>query len=206
MSYKLLISSIAEVHARTQADAAGAVNRHLTLRNWFIGAYIVEFEQNGEDRASYGQKLLPRLARDLRRRGVPGCSPEMLGRMRVFYRIYPRLSEAGSSPFAAESGTIPAPTAPTEISSPAVTKSNTALPTPLDGRRLEGLGGGIAAFGGAAQSNSVLTLNSVYVVQNTAAPNGGGGIFTDGVTLALTNTTVKDNVGGQICDNNTGCQ
>jgi predicted nuclease of restriction endonuclease-like (RecB) superfamily len=136
MSYKLLISSIAEVHARTQADAAGAVNRHLTLRNWFIGAYIVEFEQNGEDRASYGQELLPRLARDLRRRGVPGCSPEMLGRMRVFYRIYPRLSEAGSSPFAAESGTIPAPTAPTEISSPAVTKSNTALPTPLDGRTL----------------------------------------------------------------------
>jgi predicted nuclease of restriction endonuclease-like (RecB) superfamily len=136
MSYKLLISSIAEVHARTQADAAGAVNRHLTLRNWFIGAYIVEFEQNGEDRASYGQELLPRLARDLRRRGVPGCSPEMLGRMRVFYRIYPRLSEAGPSPFAAESGTIPAPTAPTEISSPAVTKSNTALPTPLDGRTL----------------------------------------------------------------------
>jgi hypothetical protein len=61
---------------------------------------------------------------------------QMLGRMRVFYRIYPRLSEAGSSPFAAESGTIPAPTAPTEISSPAVTKSNTALPTPLDGRTL----------------------------------------------------------------------
>jgi hypothetical protein len=71
---------------------------------------------------------------------------------------------------------------------------------------LEGLGGGIAAFGGAPQSNSVLTLNSVYVVENTAAPNGGGGIFTDGVTLALANTTVKDNVGGQICDNNTGCQ
>ena len=79
MSYKLLISSIAEVHARTQADAAGAVNRHLTLS---------------------------------------------------------KLSEGGSSPFAAETGTIPAPTAPTEISSPAVTKSNTALPTPLDGRTL----------------------------------------------------------------------
>src|SRR5712671_2806764 len=68
MSYELLISSIAEIHARTQAGAAGAVNRYLTLRNWFIGAYIVEFEQNGEDRASYGQQLLPRLARDLKRR------------------------------------------------------------------------------------------------------------------------------------------
>jgi hypothetical protein len=60
----------------------------------------------------------------------------MLGRMRVFYRIYPQLNESGFSPFAAESGTIPAPATLTEISSPAVTKSNTALPTPLDGRTL----------------------------------------------------------------------
>ena len=86
MSYELLVSSIAEVHAHTQTSAAGAVNRYLTLRNWFIGAYIVEFEQNGEDRASYGQQLLPRLAQDLRRRGISGCSAEMLGRTRVFYR------------------------------------------------------------------------------------------------------------------------
>ena len=60
----------------------------------------------------------------------------MLGRMRVFYRVYPRLNENGSSPFAAESGAFPAPTEPTEIPSPAVTESNTALPTPLDGRTL----------------------------------------------------------------------
>ena len=136
MSYELLISSIAEVHARTQAGAAGAVNRYLTLRNWFIGAYIVEFEQNGEDRASYGQQLLPRLARDLKRRRIPGCSAEMLGRTRVFYRTYPQLRERGSSPFATESGTFPAPTDRTEIPSPAVTESNTALPTPLDGQTL----------------------------------------------------------------------
>src|SRR5258708_4436672 len=51
MSYELLISSIAGVHARTQTDAAAAVNRYLTLRNWFIGAYVVQFEQNGADRA-----------------------------------------------------------------------------------------------------------------------------------------------------------
>lgn len=36
MSYDLLISSIAEAHARTRA---GAVNRYLTLRNWLIGAH-----------------------------------------------------------------------------------------------------------------------------------------------------------------------
>jgi hypothetical protein len=55
MSYELLITSIAEVHARTQTGAAGAVNRYLTLRNWFIGAYVVQFEQNGADRAGGSQ-------------------------------------------------------------------------------------------------------------------------------------------------------
>jgi len=135
MSYELLISSIAGVHARTQTDAAGAVNRYLTLRNWFIGAYVVQFEQNGADRASYGQQLLVHLARDLRRRRIPGCSPEMLGRMRVFYRAYPQLGENGPSLFTMESGTSSAPTQ-IEISSPAVTKSETALPTPLGGQTL----------------------------------------------------------------------
>ena len=136
MNYDLLISSIAEVHARTQAGAAGAVNRYLTLRNWFIGAYIVEFEQNGEDRASYGQQLLPRLARDLKRRKIPGCSPEMLGRMRFFYRTYPQLSESVSPPFATEAGTFRPPVDRTEIPSPPVTESRPALPTPLDGQTL----------------------------------------------------------------------
>ncbi len=34
------------------------VNSALTLRNWFIGFYIVEYEQSGKDRADYG-KLIP---------------------------------------------------------------------------------------------------------------------------------------------------
>jgi len=136
LSYELLIASIAEVHARTQSGAAGAVNRYLTLRNWFIGAYIVQFEQDGADRASYGQQLLLHLARDLKRRRIPGCSPEMLGRMRVFYRTYPQLHENGSSPFVTEFETSSVPAEPIEISSPAVTKSETALPTPLGRRTL----------------------------------------------------------------------
>ena len=40
--------------------AAVAVNQALVLRNWLIGAYIVEFEQNGTDRAKYGTRLLPK--------------------------------------------------------------------------------------------------------------------------------------------------
>lgn len=65
-------------------------------------------------------------------------------------------------------------------------------------------GGGIAALNSNAAANPILTLGSVYVVENTATTSGGG-IWTSNVTLGLTNTTVKDNVNGQICDNNTGC-
>lgn len=33
---------------------ATVANQALVLRNWMVGAYIVEFEQNGADRAKYG--------------------------------------------------------------------------------------------------------------------------------------------------------
>jgi hypothetical protein len=74
MSYESLIAAIVEVDADSRMGAAAAVSRHHTLRNWLIGAYIVEFEQNGADRASYGQQLLSRVSRDLRQHNVSGCS------------------------------------------------------------------------------------------------------------------------------------
>ena len=64
-------------------------------------------------------------------------------------------------------------------------------------------GGGIAAFNALSPQPSDLSLSSVFIVENAAGE--GGGIFTKGgVTLSLTNTTVKGNSGGQICDD-TGC-
>jgi hypothetical protein len=55
-----------------------------------------------------------------------------------------------------------------------------------------GLGGGIAAYGDDSRMN--LALNKVYVVENL----DGGGLWST-VRLVLTDTTVKDNVGGDIC-------
>ena len=49
-----------------QAQAAHAVNLALTSRNWLMGRYIVEFEQNGEDRAAYGEQLLKKLEQRLK--------------------------------------------------------------------------------------------------------------------------------------------
>ena len=92
MNYNVLLEAIGQAHQQAQAGAAGAVNRHLILRNWVIGAYLVEFEQNGEDRAQYGAGLLKRLSADLRKRGMSGASPDVLERMRLFFQMYPQFS------------------------------------------------------------------------------------------------------------------
>ena len=50
-----LIEGIGTLHTRLQSHAANAVNQALTIRNWLIGFYIVEFELHGKNRASYGE-------------------------------------------------------------------------------------------------------------------------------------------------------
>jgi hypothetical protein len=42
------------------------VNTSLTLRNWIIGYYIMEYEQGGQDRADYGDQLYSRIADKLK--------------------------------------------------------------------------------------------------------------------------------------------
>ena len=65
MTFEQLVEQIKSVHHSAQTSAVGAVNRMMTLRNWLIGRYIVEFEQHGEERAQYGEKLLKKLAGQL---------------------------------------------------------------------------------------------------------------------------------------------
>jgi predicted nuclease of restriction endonuclease-like (RecB) superfamily len=80
-----LIYTINDVHSELQVSAANAVNKALTIRNWLIGYYIVEYEQKGEDRAEYGVNLLNVLASKISIKGL--TSPE-LSRCRQFYQTY----------------------------------------------------------------------------------------------------------------------
>ena len=73
-----------------QAQAAHAVNLSLTARNWLVGYYIVEFEQQGEDRAKYGENLLNNIAKKLSRKGLEA---RRLREYRQFYRIYPQIGD-----------------------------------------------------------------------------------------------------------------
>ena len=85
-----LVSSIGNIHDSLRRAAVGSVNKMLTFRNWLIGMYIVEYEQDGRDRAEYGANLIPRLAQRLRARR--GFSERNLQVFREFYRVYPQIS------------------------------------------------------------------------------------------------------------------
>jgi len=76
-----------------QYRALQTVNQLLVVRNWLIGYHIVEYEQNGEDRAKYGTKLMSNLASDLKKRKVKGMSASSLHNYSLFYRTYPQLVE-----------------------------------------------------------------------------------------------------------------
>ena len=45
MNFSNLVQSIQQTHNALQQQATVAINRSLTIRNWLIGYYIVEFEQ-----------------------------------------------------------------------------------------------------------------------------------------------------------------
>ena len=88
MTLDQLADRIVQVDETLRQQAAHAVNCMLTARNWFIGFYIVEFEQHGADRAQYGEQLLKTLAKRINRKGMTW---RRLYEYRTFYNVYPQL-------------------------------------------------------------------------------------------------------------------
>jgi predicted nuclease of restriction endonuclease-like (RecB) superfamily len=93
-SYQSLLGRISEVYNSGQIRATQAVNTHITATYWQIGHDIVEFEQGGNARATYGKGLLERLSRDLTLRHGKGFSRSNLTRFRQFYLAYPICAKA----------------------------------------------------------------------------------------------------------------
>jgi hypothetical protein len=89
MKFDLLVNSIEQTHSHFQQQASKAVNVSLTLRNWLIGFYIVEYEQKGEDKAKYGEKLLTKLAE--RCTSIKGLDERTFRNFRLLYLYYPQI-------------------------------------------------------------------------------------------------------------------
>lgn len=93
MRFKQLIALIEQTNQGLQKKAISSINQLLVIRNWLIGFYIVEFEQNGDDRAKYGQRLLKTIAEELEKKKLKGLSFTNLKLFRLFYLTYPQIGQ-----------------------------------------------------------------------------------------------------------------
>lgn len=73
------------------------VNTALTVRNWLIGCYMMEYEQNGKDRAEYGTGLYKKLAERLLKNGVKSIRERHLYLCKDFYLAYPKILRTASA-------------------------------------------------------------------------------------------------------------
>lgn len=88
--YSQLVNDIGTMLSDARKQLAVAVNNVLVETYWNIGKHIVEYEQNGNERAEYGSGLLNRLSRDLTERYGRGFSKSNILYMRKFYMVFPK--------------------------------------------------------------------------------------------------------------------
>lgn len=96
MNFDQLITSLRELDTSLRGQVIRTANVGLTLRNWLVGAYIVEFEQNGEERAEYGANLIREVSNAL---DAKGLTPTTLELCRRLFSAYPQISQTLSVEF-----------------------------------------------------------------------------------------------------------
>ena len=89
LDFDSLVNRIQNTSDILQQDACVVINKNVTTRAWLTGFYIVEYEQHGNDRAKYGEKLLQNLSKRLDGKSF-GLSN--LKNYRQFYLQYPQLA------------------------------------------------------------------------------------------------------------------
>lgn len=89
--FDALVDGLARIQLRAREAAVRSVDEILTLRNWLIGAWIVAYEQEGADRARYGEGLIDALAAAFTARGVGGLGRSNLKNYRQIALTWPTL-------------------------------------------------------------------------------------------------------------------
>ena len=128
-SFDHLSELVLQLHDSAYSATVKAINRFATIRNYVIGFYIVEYEQHGNDRAKYGDRLLKRLAESVNKRGI---NETILKNCRRFYLAYPQIKDyltaisptaskksLGKSPTASDKSSQISPTASDNFITPA---------------------------------------------------------------------------------------
>jgi predicted nuclease of restriction endonuclease-like (RecB) superfamily len=86
-----LVTSITDIDRAAVLAVGRQAQQVLSLRNWLIGTWIVTFEQDGADRAAYGDQLLVGLAESLTAAGTTGLSARNLRNCRQVALAFPTL-------------------------------------------------------------------------------------------------------------------
>lgn len=88
-SYAAIITDIKDIISSGQKVAYNATNKAMILTYWHVGKRIVEQEQNGNERAQYGQALIDALADELTKEYGKSFSKRNLQYFRKFYIAFP---------------------------------------------------------------------------------------------------------------------
>jgi predicted nuclease of restriction endonuclease-like (RecB) superfamily len=96
-NFESLATTIQQTNSFFLDKVQRQVNTALTLRNWIIGYYIVEYEQSGKDKADYGLGLFKAIAQRLIKMGVRSLQERNLYLCRDFYRAYPQILQTVSA-------------------------------------------------------------------------------------------------------------
>ena len=117
-SFDHLSELVLQLHDSAYSATVKAINRFATIRNYVIGFYIVEYEQHGNDRAKYGDRLLKRLAESINKRGI---NETLLTNSRKFYLTYPQIKDylTAISPTTSEKSAEKSPTLSDKFITPA---------------------------------------------------------------------------------------
>lgn len=84
-----LVGDVRTLLAQARQATARAVNTAMVTTYWMIGQRIVVEEQNGSNKAAYGEQILQKLSSALEKEFGNGFSYANLRNMRQFYLTYP---------------------------------------------------------------------------------------------------------------------
>ena len=87
-----LYDDIKSILLQSRAKAYTAVSSAMVTAYWSIGKLIVEYEQNGDNRAEYGKGVLDGLAERLTTDFGKGFDYRNLAYMRKFYQMFPNVN------------------------------------------------------------------------------------------------------------------
>lgn len=90
-SYGALLERVGGLLEAGRNKARRQINHILVQTYWHVGRHIVEFEQQGDSTAQYGQQLLDHLSSDLKRLYGKGFSRSNIYQMRQLYLCYPKI-------------------------------------------------------------------------------------------------------------------